>query len=227
MAYTSLYRLIYFIAKYSGIFDDRNGFFDRKFFLDEFNATREETCRDYDIQGPLSDELKDFLEYKSEHGFWYTVSKFTVAGVRGLVLTWPSSRTPTTWPIQEQIRRCRPLPRCTSSRSSSPKPTHHPQYHFQPSTHYSIKCFQANTPSSFVGLHGDGVRALGKRFDGDLFFQTRKSSTGGHCIWVEPNCPQMLESEEIKKQLENAYALIFECRGTLVLVAACRRWTSF
>jgi len=119
MAYTSLYRLIYFIAKYSGIFDDRNGFFDRKFFLDEFNATREETCRDYDIQGPLSDELKDFLEYKTEHGFWYTVSKFTVAGVRGLVLTWPSSRTPTTWPIQEQIRRYRPLPRCTSSRSSS------------------------------------------------------------------------------------------------------------
>ena len=103
-----------------------------------------------------------------------------------------------------------PFPAAPVRDPRPPKPTHHPQYHFQPSTHYSIKCFQGNTPSSFVALHGDGVRALGKRFDGDLFFQTRKSSTGGHCIWVEPNCPQMLESEEIKKQLENAYALMFE-----------------
>ncbi|KAH9212757.1 hypothetical protein DL95DRAFT_508681 [Leptodontidium sp. 2 PMI_412] len=194
MPYTSLYRLIYFIARYSGIFETRDGYFNRDLFLAEFKATREETRRDYHLQGPLSRELQDFLNYKTEQGFWYTV--FRAPKRLG--------------PFTDSSDDVGPFPCAPVRDPRGPQPQSRLQNHFGSSSTYSVRCHQRNTGSAFIGKHGDGVRALGKYFSGNLFFQTRKSSRGGHWIWAEPRFPEMQESAEVKQQLEDAYRLMVE-----------------
>ncbi|KAG4437741.1 hypothetical protein IFR05_006775 [Cadophora sp. M221] len=103
-----------------------------------------------------------------------------------------------------------PFPCAPVQDPRGPEPKFRPQYHFEYSAAYSVRCYQHNMVRAFIGKHGDGVRALAKQFSRNFFFHTRKSSRGGNLIWVEPRFPQMQESAEIKKQLDDAYKLIVE-----------------
>ena len=72
MAYTSVFRIIAYIAEKSGLFGSYQA------FVDKFVAIEEEVRENMGKEHTSLQEWKDFFDYRVESEFWYRVCKYKV-----------------------------------------------------------------------------------------------------------------------------------------------------
>ncbi|PVH73282.1 hypothetical protein DL98DRAFT_659551 [Cadophora sp. DSE1049] len=197
MSYVSVFRIIAFIAEKSGLFRDYQA------FVDEFVAIKEEMRRKLGIKSRMPDCMKDFFDYKVESEFWYRVfdEAHMSRQLKDDVGPFPGTH----------IRDSRLQPRNHAPPSNQNRPGAQPRA-------YSAKCLQPNVFRAFLGENRRYVKALAKKFSGNLFFDSERFIDGGYWIWVEARHGNDI-TPVVEEHLEEAHRLLLaysEVKGDML-----------